>query len=50
MSIDYTLIFNTPDELAAFCVLSNDEQDAILKEAAKKGTIPGLQCSTEHQR
>ena len=50
MLVDYTLIFNNPDELAAFCVLPNDEQDAIIKEAAEKGIIHGLQCTVEHQQ
>ncbi len=39
MTVDLTEYFDTPDELAAFCVLDNEGQAAVLRDLVAQGRI-----------
>jgi len=50
MHVDYSKLFDTPDELVEFLMKSNEEQDRILMELIGGKDKPGLELSCKVSR
>jgi hypothetical protein len=47
MNLDLTSVFHTPDELADFCMLDSDIQDAFLADVTAKGKAIGFEMACD---